>query len=499
MTSTKFYLDPKKVAIAECEKNPEYPRIPPFRPSLQYPEFAGRLPISSEENKVYQLCRQLFVDLELDVANYQSTNWNPLGGIVNPGDKVLVKPNMVRHIHLKGGVYEAVVTHGSLIRCILDYVALALVGKGEIIVGDAPVQSASFNKVVERIGLKDVCEEISSLWNIPVTMVDFRLWAIELDENHCVVDGKTLPGDAAGYRAVDLGKNSLLAAISKDYERFRVTSYDCSEMIKHHNHEVNEYLIPKTVLDADVVINLPKLKTHRKVGMTAALKNLVGINGHKDWLPHHRCDSVKEGGDEYLKKSKIKKLLFNLENDYSSAPLSFSKLSLFGLKCIRKLSLIIDDPYIEGSWYGNDTLWRTVLDLNRVLIYADREGKMTNSQQRRCFTVIDGVIAGEGEGPMEPDSRHCGVLVAGINQVAIDAVLATMIGFDYRKIPIIANGFSITSWPLTNFAPDDIYVCSNAAKWRDLKVGFPCQLLHFKPPTGWCGHIELSLETEQEC
>jgi uncharacterized protein (DUF362 family) len=492
VTSANFYLDQKKVAIAECENDPEYPCNSPFRPSMLYPEFADRLIISSEENKVYQLCRQLFVDLELDLANYQKASWNPLAGIVNPGDKVLVKPNMVRHIHLKGGVYEAVVTHGSLIRCMLDYVALALEGKGEIIVGDAPVQSASFNTVVERIGLKDICEEISSLWNVPVRMVDFRLWAVELDENHCVVDGKALPGDTAGYRAVDLGKNSLLAAISKDYERFRVTSYDCSEMVKHHNHEVNEYLIPKTVLDADVVINLPKLKTHRKVGMTASLKNLVGINGHKDWLPHHRCDSVIEGGDEYLKKSKLKKMLINLENAYSSSPSSFNAFSLFTLKCLRKISLLIDDPYIEGSWYGNDTLWRTVLDLNRVLIYADRDGKMADTPQRRCFTLVDGIIAGEGEGPMEPSARHCGVLVAGTNPVAVDSVLATMIGFDYRKIPIVSNGYNIVRWPLTDFTPQDIRVSSNSIRWHQLQVGNPCHGFDFAPSSGWVGHLEFT-------
>jgi len=490
-------LDPKKVAIAECEQDPAYPQKTPYRPSSRYPEFSGQIPLSTEENVIYPLCRQLFVDLGLDLENYQKPGWNPLRGIVNPGDKVLVKPNMVRHIHLTGGVYEAVVTHGSVTRCLLDYVALALEGRGEIVVGDAPVQSASFQKIVERVGLQEVCDDISSHWNLPVRIVDFRLWAVELDENHCVVDGKNLPGDPSGYRAVDLGNDSLLAVISNDYERFRVTSYDCHEMVKHHNHEVNEYLIPQTVLDADIVINLPKLKTHRKVGMTASLKNLVGINGHKDWLPHHRCGSSDEGGDEYLRKSRLKEIRAGFESKMDCSSSLSSLLGRFGARVTRRMTLISGtDPYEEGSWYGNDTLWRTVLDLNRVLVYADKQGKMADTPQRRCFTVVDGIIAGEGEGPMQPEARCCGVLIAGSNPVAIDSVLATLIGFDYLKIPIISNGYKIDSWPLATFTPQDILIISNSISWNELHVGDACHTFDFTPPSGWIGHLEFTKDHE---
>jgi hypothetical protein len=35
-------------------------------------------------------------------------------------------------------------------------------------------------------------------------------------------------------------------------------------------------LIAKDVLEADIIINLPKLKMHKKAGVTNALKNFVG-------------------------------------------------------------------------------------------------------------------------------------------------------------------------------------------------------------------------------
>ena len=34
-----------------------------------------------------------------------------------------------------------------------------------------------------------------------------------------------------------------------------------------------------------VLINIPKLKTHKKVGLTVALKNLVGTTPRTNWLP----------------------------------------------------------------------------------------------------------------------------------------------------------------------------------------------------------------------
>ena len=35
----------------------------------------------------------------------------------------------------------------------------------------------------------------------------------------------------------------------------------------------------------------------------------------------------------------------------------------------------VDAPpkILDGSWQGNRTLWRTILDLNRILFFVDRE------------------------------------------------------------------------------------------------------------------------------
>ena len=66
----------------------------------------------------------------------------------------------------------------------------------------------------------------------------------------------------------------------------RVINFFESERIKvklnNPNYEIEEYLyIPKEISDSDIIINLPKLKTHSGYIYTAAIKNLFGLLGNK--------------------------------------------------------------------------------------------------------------------------------------------------------------------------------------------------------------------------
>lgn len=491
-TKTQNTISSRDVAIAAVAGVTGYPAQPPYLPSSEYPEIAGRVKTSAAENITYSLFREVLRSLGLDSKRYNTKDWNPFGELIKPGQKVLIKPNMVRHIHLSGGDINSVITHGSLIRCVLDYVAIALKGDGEITVGDAPVQSSDFRKLTELNGLDLIKIDFENTWRLPLRIIDFRLRSIELSEHRKFLGGASLDGDEKGYCRVDLGSQSLLTPLDWSSDRYRVTSYACEEMSKHHGGGTHEYLIPRTVLEADVIINLPKLKTHRKAGLTAALKNLVGVNGHKDWLPHHRAGSVKEGGDEYLHPSVLKKTCTLLVE-------SIDRNAGSGLNSLRRTAVrtafwldkrVSADQYLEGSWYGNDTLWRTVLDLNRLLIYSDRNGKISDKPQRACISIVDGIIAGEGEGPMEPESKMCGVIAAGKNPAAVDIVLATLAGFDYKKIPVIANSFMDMGFPLTSFEPDDVIVHTENKMFSGLRPGKPFTAFSLKPASGWVGHIE---------
>ena len=94
----------------------------------------------------------------------------------------------------------------------------------------------------------------------------------------------------------DLGRDSLLEPITDARDSFRVTCYDPRLLAKTHAPGRHRYLVARDIIDADVVINLPKLKTHKKAGITCALKNLIGINGNKEYLPHHRIGGSTSGG-----------------------------------------------------------------------------------------------------------------------------------------------------------------------------------------------------------
>ncbi len=95
------------------------------------------------------------------------------------------------------------------------------------------------------------------------------------------------------------------------------------------------------------------------------------------------------------------------------------------------------DSTWEGSWPGNDTLWRTILDINRILLFADKEGIIQREPQRKVLSLIDGIIAGEGDGPLSPRPKAAGVIIAGFLPPTVDAVMATVMGMNYRKIPTI--------------------------------------------------------------
>jgi uncharacterized protein (DUF362 family) len=467
-----------------------YATDPPFHPQIRYPEYDGPLSRSGTPNAAYDAVRETLHLLQLDDAHYGRMDWNPLGNFVSPGQMVAIKPNLVMNRHLRGGSLDCVITHGSIIRAVVDYACLALQGRGRIVIGDAPLQMADFDAICECNGLHEIAHYAQSTWGVDVDIVDFRRVRAVSDHGHVVrVDERD--GDPRGYVVVDLAEASMLAAVSEASDRFRVPCYDADAVGQHHNEHKNEYLVSGSILQTNCVISISKLKTHRKAGMTAALKNLVGINGHKDWLPHHRCGAAKERGDEYLNASASKRLSTRLAEQalQSRAELrrAWGTLSVAAGAAAKRLGR---DPYTEGSWYGNDTLWRTVLDLNRVLLYADREGILRPEVQRNCLHLVDAVIAGEGEGPLEPNTKVCGMMLGGLSPVAVDTVVAGMMGFDFRKIPTVFQGYGVREFPLADFAPEDVRVHSNQAEFDGLDALAPEPSFHFRPTAGWRGHIE---------
>jgi uncharacterized protein (DUF362 family) len=124
-----------------------------------------------------------------------------------------------------------------------------------------------------------------------------------------------------------------------------------------------EYLyLSRTIESADVLISLPKLKTHHWAGMTASMKNFFGV--------------------------------------------------------------------VPGAVYGwpknllhAKGIPNSIVDLNATI--------------KPHFTIVDGVTAMEGDGPIMGRPRPLGMLAMGTDLVAVDATCARVIGLDPWKIPYL--------------------------------------------------------------
>jgi len=130
------------------------------------------------------------------------------------------------------------------------------------------------------------------------------------------------------------------------------------------DYTFKEFNIAKEILDTDLVINLPKLKTHAHMLLTLAVKNLFGCIPKHDRIQWH----LRTGINRYF----------------------------FATMLIELYSMI-----------------------------------------RPGLTIVDGVIGMEGYGPNSGTPRDIGVIITGIDCLAIDTVICSILGIDSQNLHII--------------------------------------------------------------
>ena len=102
---------------------------------------------------------------------------------------------------------------------------------------------------------------------------------------------------------------------------------------------------------------------------------------------------------------------------------------------------------------------------------------------------MDGIVAGEGNGPKAPDAINVGYIIAGLNPVSVDTVCARIMNFDFKKIPSIINAYKIKWFPLVSFKMEDVKILFRGEVYSIST--FPSSLVvSFRPHQGWVGHIE---------
>ena len=427
----------------------------------------------------------------LDAAGAGTPHWNPFGAVITPGQTVTIKPNLVQHYHVRGLSLDCVLTHPSIIAAVGRHVARALDGRGRIVIGDAPLQGADFAAVSEWCRLEPIAAELRAT-GLDVVIADFRAERVDRVQGTSLIRRRvTLPGPPGGFVAVQVDAASHLMELDADAPRFRVTQYDPAAMREHHGEGRHRYLVPRLLLESDVVVSLPKLKTHRKTGLTGAIKNLVGINGHKDWLPHHRHGSTANGGDEYPAQHGLYDVaseVIELEARLASFPGRLAA-AVINRPLLAAARLAQPEGKWEGSWSGNDTLWRTVLDLHRVLLHGRTDGTIATTPTRRHFAVVDAIIAGDGDGPVSPDPVSLGAVLCGESAAALDAVGARLMGFDHTRMPLIAQALVRgAGWMHTT---SDVVVRSREAAYDGVALADVTPRHRCRPSAGWRGAMEL--------
>jgi uncharacterized protein (DUF362 family) len=475
--------------------------VTPWGPGKSYPELVDLLGDSAGDgpfNHVYAAVRSSLRGLGLDAAHFDTPDWNPLGALVRRGGRIVLKPNFIRHWNpFEQGSVESVITHGAVVRAVADYAFLAAGAEGSVAIAESPQQDCDFARIREIVGLDAIVRYYEETLARELEVIDLRRETV-IFRDGIIVERRALPGDPAGYRAVDLGTRSFFADSGLDPTRFRGADYDPSVTATHHQGGRNAYLLSETVLSADLVVNLPKLKTHKKTGVTLALKNLVGINGDKNWLPHHSVGSPAEGGDEFPGERSIDRLR-SLATEWAR-PLLRRGVGLGFFRLARRFeSATRGDAFLRsGNWYGNRTTWRMCCDLNRCLYYSDARGLHLDAPApvRTVLTLIDGVVAGEGEGPLAPRDVPLGAIVAATDPIAADLVAVRLMGFDERKLPKLFEpmrdaGPRITA--VRDAADVSVgEVAHGGSEVRRLGLDDLRSTRTFVPHPGWAGHVERS-------
>ncbi len=221
--------------------------------------------------------------------------------------------------------------------------------------------------------------------------------------------GKPVIGDSPAMgSAVKVAEKCGIADVARE-ERIEVVNFSKPVDVDNPSGATfKKFKIDRQVLESDVIINLPKLKTHGQMTLTLGVKNLFGT------IPGPR----------------------------------------------------------KSQWHlaaGTDRLSfaRMLVDLyHRV------------SPQ---LTVLDGIIAMEGNGPQNGDLRKVGLICASEDAVALDAVVCEVVGLKRNRMPVLlaADEMEIgqTQLKAIDVAGEDLEDCRVAEfdfpETRDLMNLFP--------------------------
>jgi uncharacterized protein (DUF362 family) len=176
-------------------------------------------------------------------------------------------------------------------------------------------------------------------------------------------------GEAPGHRRDTryVVEASGLAEALRDVQApFVDMNVSAAALVALHSHYtgLGSLWLPTAVTEADVVVSMPKMKTHHWAGVTLSLKNCFGC------LPGR----------------------------------------VYGW------------PKNVLHWQGIE---RSILDIAGAV--------------RPSYAIVDGIVAMEGNGPIDGTPKPAGLVIVGNDPVAVDATTAHIMGFEPDRLPYLAE------------------------------------------------------------
>lgn len=415
------------------------------------------------------------------VETHLATLGDPLRHLARPGGRTVIKPNFVadrdREHRLSDQELAATCTDPVVLASLARAAWHAMDRRGQILLVDSPIEGTDMSGTLHRLGVDRMVERLRAE-GVAVELRDLRdftmvrhFWLDDvrwggLSVNLGWLEKRGIAGDPEGYVQVDLGTASYFEQGFVGLERLRFHQSDAASLKRWHAPGRHIYSVARSVLTADLVISVPKLKTHKKSGVTLALKNMIGISNRKHWIPHYRR-GYPPAGDEL---------------DRKLSPWRLAALRLRRFPLGRGHSGVLNivgrgqpGPVEGGAWSGNDVVWRAARDLNTIVLYAHASGRLQATRARGYLAVVDGIVGGEGEGPLRPGPVAANLLVGGEAPLSVDLVASRLMGFPEGLLPMV-EAPCLPDYPL------------GENDWSSIRVEPPTERatrLGFRLPRGW--------------
>lgn len=221
-----------------------------------------------------------------------------------------------------------------------------------------------------------------------------------------------------GYRRECLGRPVEYLDLNRDE-----SGWDPLELVATDGSPLHARL-SRTVASAGCRVSLAAMKTHVTTMVTFSLKNMLSSVHPADRVMMHG----HRGGNGYRGlKGRVVELL---KGDNAAVRRLTRALGL--ARGLRHRLRCLDGP---DGWRRLSTAdlayLRSVEAMSRNLVRLNR-------RVRPHLSVVDGFVGMHREGPRHGSPVKLGVVVAGADPVAVDAVAAAVMGFEPRQIGYLA-------------------------------------------------------------